>query len=52
VEQVRILSRCLRCAHVQEFSIEDDGVYGICVNKQCQYKELIVHGWKLYSRSD
>lgn len=52
MERVQILSRCLRCFHVQELSIESDGLYGICVNKQCQYKEQIVHGWKFHSKSD
>lgn len=52
MEQVRVLSRCLKCHHLQEYVIKSDGLYGVCVNKLCQREELIVHGWKLYSKGD
>lgn len=38
---IGVLSRCLRCYHLQEWVITIDGVSAVCVNKKCEYAEKL-----------
>jgi hypothetical protein len=42
VLRFKVLSRCLKCQHVQELLVNEIGVYGICVNQNCQRSEEIL----------
>lgn len=45
-EQKRSLSRCIKCGIKQILDLRDTGVYVVCPNKRCNYRELIID-WKV-----
>lgn len=36
-----VLSRCLKCNHLQELVITETGVSGVCINDKCNREEKL-----------
>lgn len=39
-------SRCIKCGMKQTLLVDDTGAHGVCPNKRCGYREVIVE-WKV-----